>query len=782
MALKALLAFSLVHRNHAVYFCGAHCKAAFAADPARYERPPNTAAAVSASAADPAVPAAATYTCPMHPQIRQDHPGACPLCGMSLVPERPVLDAAEDAEAADFRRRFAWSLPFTVLLVALAMSGAQLTWVPVKWHSWLELLLCLPVVLWGGKPLLGRALISLRQRNLNMWTLIGLGISAAFLYSLVATVLPGAFPASYLSMGRLPVYFEAAATIVSLTLLGQMLELGARTKTSTALKSLLRLAPKRARRIGAGGAESEVALSEVSINDVLRVRPGERVPVDGIVTEGASAVDESMLTGEPMPIDKRVGDRLIGATLNMNGSFLMRAQQVGSQTVLAGIVSLVTEAQRSRAPLQRMADRVARYFVWAVLLAALMTQLVWGLVGPSPSWLHGLINAVSVLIVACPCALGLATPMSIMVASGRAATHGVLFRDAAAIEELNRIDTLVVDKTGTLTVGRPTLEAVVALPGYSEDGLVQYAASLEQGSAHPLATAILGAASLRGLALKPATGFESRTGSGLIATVEGHAMALGNAALMTLSGVSVEALTMQSEALRAQGASVVYLAIDGQLAGLLSVADPIKATTAEALERLSASGICVLMASGDALASAKVVAARLGIQDVRGDVTPQDKLALVKQLQHENHRVAVAGDGINDAPALAGANVGIAMGTGTDVAINSAQVTLIKGDLRGIADAIVISRQTVLNMKQNLGFAFLYNALGIPLAAGLLYPFTGWLLSPMIAAAAMSLSSLSVVTNALRLQDHRRISNPKSPRSAQPQSGLTARRPHARLD
>lgn len=770
MTLGARAALNLEHKGKTSYFCGARCKAAFAADPERYEPDPERAVVATAVAAPaltihPASPSSTegtVYTCPMHPQIRQDHPGDCPICGMTLMPERPVLDAGEDEELADIRRRFAWTLPLTVLVAILAMSGRWLSWIPLAWESWLELLLSVPVVLWGARPLLGRALSSLRHMNLNMWTLIGLGISAAFLYSIVATVAPGAFPASYLLMGRLPVYFEAAVTIVSLTLLGQILELRARSKTSAALKSLLSLAPRQARRVDGSGAETDVPLTDVHIGDVLRVRPGEKVPVDGIVTEGGSAVDESMLTGEPLPISKGVGDRLIGATLNTSGSFLMRAEKVGSQTVLAAIVSLVTEAQRSRAPMQRMADRVARYFVWGVLLAALATLIAWGIFGPAPSGLHGLINAVAVLIIACPCALGLATPMSIMVASGRAATQGVLFRDAAAIEGLSQIDTLMVDKTGTLTVGKPTLEHIVALPGFPEVAVLQFAASVEQGSEHPMAAAILSAARTRQLTLKQTTGFESRTGAGLVARIEGKSIAIGNAALMNQLGVSVQAVIGSAEGFREQGGSVMYLAIDAELAGLLSVSDPIKATTAEALERLTASGVRVVMASGDAPTSAQVVARRLGIQEVHGGVTPLGKLTLVKKLQHEGHRVAVAGDGINDAPALAGADVGVAMGTGTDVAIKSAQVTLVKGDLRGIAEARIISRQTVLNMKQNLGFALLYNALGVPLAAGVLYPFTGWLLSPMLAALAMSLSSLSVVTNALRLRARQR--RPIAPR------------------
>jgi len=763
MELSAASAIALVHAGKTVYFCSEHCRSAFAANPDHYRRVRGSAAPVTAAppaaapppcSAPPAV-AGTLFSCPMHPEVRQNHPGACPLCGMTLMREQLSLDEGEDSEVLDFQRRFAWTVPLSILVAALAMGGQSMLRIPLQWRSGLELLLSLPVVLWGAAPLLRRAASSLHPMRPNMWTLIGLGICASFLYSAVATVFPAVFPASFLLVGRLPVYFEAAVIIISLTLLGQILELRARSQTGAALKSLMKLAPTRAHRVGVHGEDTDIPLSDVHIGDLLRVRPGESVPVDGVVTDGASAVDESMLTGEPLPVSKSSGDRVIGATLNASGTFLMRAEKVGSQTVLAGIVALVSEAQRSRAPMQRMADRVARYFVWAVLISAVLTLLAWGIFGPAPSWLHGLINGVSVLIVACPCALGLATPMSIMVASGRAASEGVLFRDAAAIESLSRIDTLVVDKTGTLTDGKPTLDSIETLPGFSEDVVLQFTASAEQGSAHPIAAAILSAARTRHLSLKRASGFESRAGAGLLSTIEGHAIAVGNAALMSQLGVSVQALNSRPEELRAQGGSVVYLSIDGHLAALLSVKDPIKSTTPEALQRLGTSGVHVVMASGDAPTSAGVVAARLGIQEAHGGATPLDKLALVRKLQREGHCVAVAGDGINDAPALAGADVGIAMGTGTEVAMKSAQVTLIKGDLRGIARARLISRQTVINMRQNLGFALLYNALGVPLAAGVLYPFTGWLLSPMFAALAMSLSSLSVVTNALRLRQRR---------------------------
>jgi Cu+-exporting ATPase len=675
---------------------------------------------------------------------------------MALEPERPTLDDAENPELADFRRRFVWTLPLTVMVAVLGMAGQHISWIPLMWLSWIELALTLPIVLWAGKPFFERAVQSLIHLNPNMWTLIGLGTFAAFSYSVVATVAPGVFPASFIVMGRVAVYFEAAATIISLTLLGQIFELRARSKTSAAIKSLLGLAPKTARRIRADGVEEDVSLSEVHIGDQLRVRPGEKVPVDGVVTQGSSAVDESMLTGEPLPVSKAAGNGLIGATQNTTGALVMRAEKVGSQTVLANIVAMVVQAQKSRAPMQRMADRIASYFVPAVVAVAITTFVVWGVFGPDPSWAHGLINAVAVLIIACPCALGLATPMSIMVASGKAATQGVLFRNAAAIENLRRVDTLVVDKTGTLTDGKPAFNRAVALPGFTEDAVLQWAGSVDQGSEHPLAAAIVRAARDRGLVLDEATEFESSAGSGVRATVGGKAVALGNLALMTQLAVAVQALSGEAETLRTQGASVMFLAIDGKPAGLIAVSDPIKATTAEALAELKASGVHVIMATGDGLTTANAVAVMLGIDEVHGEVKPADKLALVQKLQQEGRIVAVAGDGINDAPALAQADVGVAMGTGTDVAMDSAQVTLVKGDLRGIAVARVISQETVANMKQNLGFAFLYNALGVPLAAGVFYPLTGWLLSPMIAALAMSLSSLSVVSNALRLQVSRR--------------------------
>jgi P-type Cu+ transporter len=692
------------------------------------------------------------YTCPMHPEIRQDHPGHCPKCGMALEPVLPALEDDENPELVDFQRRFWWTLPLTAIVTVLAMFGHRAGWFGMATQSWIELALSVPIVLWAGWPFFVRAAQSVVHRSPNMWTLIGLGTGAAFVYSVAATVAPNLFPASFVSMGRVAVYFEAAAVIISLTLLGQILELRARSQTSAAIKSLLGLAPKTARRVLPDGREEDVPLGHVHVGDLLRVRPGEKVPVDGVVVEGSSAVDESMLTGEPLPVSKRAGDKLIGATLNTSGALVMRSERVGAQTMLAQIVQMVAQAQRSKAPLQRLADRVAGWFVMAVVAIALATFFAWGLAGPEPSWVYGLINAVAVLIIACPCALGLATPMSIMVATGRAATNGVLFRDAAAIERLRQVDTLIVDKTGTLTEGKPAFDRAIAASGETEDEVLRLAASLDQGSEHPLADAIVRAARERGLALSKPTEFESSSGIGVRGVVDGKALALGNNALMQQVGVDVAAMRAQAEALRTEGASVMHLASDGHLLGLLAVSDPIKSTTPEALATLQAAGLRVVMATGDGLTTARAVAQRLGLVDVHGEVKPADKLALVQRFQHEGRTVAMAGDGINDAPALAQSDVGIAMGTGTDVAMNSAAVTLVKGDLRGIATARALSAATIANMKQNLAFAFLYNALGVPLAAGVLYPFTGWLLSPMVAALAMSLSSASVIANALRLR------------------------------
>ena len=751
MAVTTKSRYFHAHDARTYYFCSAGCKAKFSDSPLKY---------LAGDKANPSIPvesihAGTLFTCPMHPEIRQDHQGSCPKCGMALEPELPSLDEGENPELTDFRHRFWWTLPLTVAAVALAMLGHRVQWFSMEVQSWVELALAAPVVLWAGAPFFVRGWQSVLNRSPNMWTLIGLGTGAAFTYSVVATIAPQLFPVSFVSMGRVSVYFEAAAAIISLTLLGQMLELKARSQTSAAIKSLLRLSPKTARRINPDGTESDVPLTHVHVGDTLRVRPGEKVPVDGVVTEGSSSVDESMLTGEPMPVAKRRGDKLIGATLNTTGALVMRSERVGSTTMLAQIVQMVVQAQRSKAPLQRMADQVAGYFVVTVVIIALLTFVAWGLLGPEPSWVFGLINAVAVLIIACPCALGLATPMSIMVATGRGATQGVLFRDAAAIENLRNIDTLIVDKTGTLTEGRPAFDKVIVASGFTEDEVLQLAASLDQVSEHPLAAAIVSAAREKGLKLSKPEQFESGTGIGVFGVVEGRRLALGNTALMEQENIDVSALAEDAEASRSQGASVMHLAISGKLAGLLVVSDPIKSTTLSALTSLKLAGIRVVMATGDGLTTAKSVAMQLGIDEVHGEVKPADKLALVEQLQREGRTVAMAGDGINDAPALARADVGIAMGTGTDVAMNSAQVTLVKGDLRGILIARQLSEQTIANMKQNLGFAFVYNALGVPLAAGVLYPFTGWLLSPMIAALAMSLSSASVIFNALRLRKGR---------------------------
>jgi Cu+-exporting ATPase len=736
--------FHAVHAGQEFHFCSARCQEKFIAEPERYIKPPVKAKAVPATAGT-------LYTCPMHPQIRQDHPGHCPICGMALEPMLPG-DDDDNPELRDFSRRFWWTLPLSLVVLSLAMFGHRLMMLDAGTRTWIEFALSTPVVLWAGFPFFVRCLRSLRTGLLNMWTLIGIGVGAAYGYSLLATFLPGLFPTSFREHGRVGVYFEAAAVIVSLTLLGQLLELQARSKTSAAIKALLGLSPKTARRLQADGSEADVPLAEVQAGDRLRVRPGEKIPVDGEVLDGRSSVDESMLTGESMPVGKAIGDKVIGATMNTSGALIIRATRVGADSMLAQIVQMVAQAQRSRAPMQRMADQVSFWFVLAVLAAAATTFLAWGLFGPEPSWVYAVLNAVSVLIIACPCALGLATPMSIMVATGRAASMGILFRDAEAIETLRKIDTLIVDKTGTLTLGQPRFDHVLAAPGFVDDEVLRLAASLDQASEHPLATAIVAEAKKRNLSLSKADGFESNSGIGVRGSVDGKAITMGNATLMASLGVPTSPLLAYAEERRGVGASVMFLAVDGKLAGLISVADPIKDTTRGALDELRACGIKVIMATGDGTTTAQAVGKTLGIDEVHGEVRPQDKLALVNKLKAVGRRVAMAGDGINDAPALAAADVGIAMGTGTDVAMSSAQLTLVKGDLRGISRARALSEATVANMKQNLGFALLYNSLGVPLAAGVLYPAFGLLLSPMIAALAMSLSSVSVVGNALRLR------------------------------
>ncbi|MDQ3510416.1 MAG: heavy metal translocating P-type ATPase [Pseudomonadota bacterium] len=737
------------HDDTDYHFCSARCRERFVAEPDRF---------LSPESAEPvASPPGAMYICPMHPQIRQAGPGTCPICGMALEPETPSLEEDDNPELRDFSRRFWWTLPLTVAVLLLAMIGHRWTGLSVTARTWAELVMTTPVVLWAAAPFFRRCIDSIRSGNPNMWTLIGIGVAAAYGYSVVATIAPDLFPVSFREHGRVGVYFEAAAVIVSLTLLGQLLELKARSKTSAAIKALLGLAPKEARRIRDDGSEENIPISHVHVGDKLRVRPGEKVPVDGEVIEGHSSIDESMLTGESIPVEKDVGADVIGATLNGTGALVIRAGKVGSETVLAQIVQLVAQAQRSRAPMQRMADRVARWFVLAVVASAVATFLMWGIYGPEPSWTFAVLNAVSVLIIACPCALGLATPMSVMVATGRGAQVGVLFRDAEAVEQMRRIDTLVVDKTGTLTEGRPAFRTVIAHEGFNEDEVLRYAASLDQGSEHPLAAAIVAEAVKRGMALEAAESFESASGIGVRGRVGGRELALGNTALMDTAGVDPAPLAQQAEKLRQEGASVIHLAVDGRLAGLLAVADPIKATSKAAIDALHAAGLRIVMATGDGLTTAQAVARELGIDEVHGEVRPQDKVELVQRLKAEGRRVAMAGDGINDAPALAGADVGIAMGTGTDVAMSSAKVTLVKGDLMGILRARQLSEATVANMRQNLTFAFIYNAVGVPIAAGVLYPLTGLLLSPMIAALAMSLSSVSVVANALRLGKVREV-------------------------
>lgn len=729
-------------------FCSDGCRRKFIADPQRYLTP-------DADAAEP-VPAGTLYTCPMHPEIVQEGPGTCPLCGMALEPAMPSLEEGENPELTDFRRRFWWSLPLSVATMALAMLAMTpvLHGLSPDLRVWIELALATPVVLWAGWPFLQRWAQSIRHRNPNMWTLIGTGVLAAYAYSVVATVAPGLFPPSFQQHGHVGVYFEAAAMIISLTLLGQLMELRARAKTSAAIKALLGLAPKTARVLREDGREEDIEITALQPGDRVRVRPGEKVPVDGTVVDGRSSIDESMLTGEPVPVGKTIGDTVIGATLNGTGSLVVRADRLGDDSMLAQIVQLVAQAQRSRAPMQRMADTVAYWFVLAVLSVAVLTFFGWGLFGPEPSWTHAVLSAVAVLIIACPCALGLATPMTIMVATGRAAQHGVLFRDAEAIEALRQVDTLVVDKTGTLTEGRPAFRDVQAVAPYQPDQILQWAASLDQGSEHPLAAAIVAQAQARSMPLTQVVDFDSLTGMGVQGVVDGKALLLGNTALMDEHGIALDALREAAEQLRKAAASVMYLAVDGQLGGLLAVADPIKASTAEAIAQLHRDGLRIVMATGDGAATAEAVARELGLDEAHGEMRPADKAALIRSLQAQGRKVAMAGDGINDAPALASADVGIAMGNGTDVAMSSAQVTLVKGDLRGILRARQLSTASVRNMRQNLGFAFLYNGLGIPVAAGVLYPL-GIVMSPMLAAVAMSLSSVSVISNALRLRHQR---------------------------
>jgi Cu+-exporting ATPase len=702
------------------------------------------------------VPAGTIYTCPMHPQIRQVGPGHCPICGMALEPEMP--SAHEDAtEMNAVRRKFRVSLAFTVPVVVIAMLphliGIDVADGAARTLRGAELMLTAPVVLWAALDYYRRGWLGVVNRAPNMYTLIGLGVLVAFVFSLVASFAPQVFPAEMRDRhGMVGVYFEVASAIVTLVLLGEWLELRARGRTSAAIRQLLGLAPKTARRVNEDGSEEDLPLEQVHAGERLRVRPGEKIPVDGRVLEGRSAVDESMLTGEPMPVDKSVDDRVVGATINQTGTLVIVAERVGAESLLAQIVSLVAQAQRSRAPLQRLADQVAAWFVPSVILIAVLTFAAWWFFGPEPRFAYALVNAVAVLIIACPCALGLATPISIMVASGRGAQLGVLFRNAQAIESLRDVDTLVLDKTGTITLGRPTFDRAIAVGGFSEEQVLSWAAGLDRTSEHPLARAVVAGAESRGARSATITNFVSVTGQGVRGESEGHVVALGNAALMESEGVASEPLAQEVEQLRKQGRTVIFLSVDRHLAGAIAVGDPVKETTPVALRALKEDGLKLVMLTGDNAATARAVAADLPIDEVIAEVQPKDKAEVIGRLQSQGARVAMAGDGINDAPALAKADVGIAMGTGTDIAMESAQVTLVKGDLRGIVRARQLSRATVRNIRQNLFFAFAYNALGIPIAAGVFYPLTGWLLSPLIAALAMSLSSVSVITNALRLR------------------------------
>ena len=735
------------HDGQTFHFCSDSCLERFRANPGQFLGAKPAAVTPADSEAE--------YTCPMHPEIRQNGPGSCPICGMALEPVTVTLDQGPNEELQDMTRRFWWSLaltaPIFAFMVAEFLPGHLLHRLPAGWLNWIELALATPVVLWGGWPFFQRGWASVISMHLNMFTLIALGVGAAYGYSVVATLAPGLFPDSFRMGDQVAVYFEPAAVIVVLVLLGQVLELRARSQTSNAIRNLLGLAPKTARRVSANG-EEDVPVEHVHIGDRLRVRPGERVPVDGKVTEGITTIDESMVTGEPIPVEKTIDSKVTGGTVNGTGTFVMTAERVGSETLLAQIVRMVSDAQRSRAPIQRLADTVSGWFVPIVIVVAIAAFAVWSYYGPEPRMAHALVNAVAVLIIACPCALGLATPMSIMVGTGRGAELGILLRNAEALEVLEKVNTIVVDKTGTLTEGKPRLKAAEAAEGFDESTVLRLTASLENVSEHPLAVAIVKGAQEKGIALSPVTDFASATGKGVSGTVEGRSVSIGNIKQMEDLGVDLGTLRERADALRAGGQTVMIVAIDKKAAGLVSVADPIKETALQALKDLRSEGIDVVMLTGDNRITAAAVAKTLGIDHVEADVLPDQKAAVVKRLQSQGRIVAMAGDGINDAPALAQANVGIAMGTGTDVAMESAGVTLVKGDLRGIVRARRLSEATMKNIRQNLFFAFVYNALGVPLAAGLLYPWFGILLSPMIASAAMTFSSVSVIGNALRLR------------------------------
>jgi P-type Cu+ transporter len=771
------------HAGKIYYFCCIRCAERFRADPAKYLAVPAASLLSIAAAPHPAAnlpvrfggiesaalappkppephisPSRAIYTCPMDPEVRQDHPGPCPKCGMALEPLTVTAEDEPNPELADMTRRFWISVVLTIPVVALGMFG-MIPGQPVervfsrRAFGWIELILATPVVLWCGLPFFERGWTSIVNRSLNMFTLVALGTGTAYLYSVAAVLFPGAFPASFrITDGSVAIYFEAAAAITALVLLGQVLELRARGRTSAAIHALLKLAPKTARLVRGDGTEIDVPVEHIAAGDILRVRPGERVPTDGVVTGGSSSVDESLVTGESMPVEKTDASRVTGGTVNGQGTFLMRAERVGSEALLAQIVRLVGEAQRSRAPVQKLADRVAAYFVPAVVLAAIATFLGWSLFGPAPRMAHGIINAVAVLIIACPCALGLATPMAIMVGTGRGALAGVLIKNAEALEILGKADALVLDKTGTLTEGRPRVASIVAIEGYDQAQVLRLAATLERPSEHPLASAILTAAKERHVEPGTAGHFQSRTGKGITATVDGRDAALGNRALLAELGISSTALDEAAKSMEANGQTVTFVAADQSVWGIIGAADPVKATTADALRRLHREKIRVVMLTGDTKATAEAVAGKLGIDEIYAGVLPDEKIAIVKRLQSEGHIVAMAGDGVNDAPALAQANVGIAMGTGADVAIESAGITLLEGDLRGIARARTLSRATMRNIRQNLFFAFVYNSIGVPVAAGVLYPIFGLLLSPIIASAAMTFSSISVIANALRLR------------------------------